>query len=66
MSAAPSANPVGIALAWVFLLSTAVFVVSLLAWLIVMMRGRDPRLPRRVCLVAAGLAVASVALNSVL
>lgn len=66
MSAAQPAKPLGIALAWIFLLSAAVFVVSLLAWLIVMLRGRDPRLPRRVCLVAAGLAVASLALNSVL
>ncbi|WP_054666323.1 hypothetical protein [Lacticaseibacillus camelliae] len=59
-------SPLGTVLAWLFLLSLAVFVLSLIGWLITMLRGRDPQLPRRVCLIAAALAMASLAINSAL
>lgn len=56
----------GLLLAIVFLLSSVGFVLFLVWWLIAMLRRRDPRRPRRLCLIAAALAVAALALNSLL
>lgn len=61
-----TSRTLGMVLAWVFLLSLTGFIISLLWWLVAMLRGRDPHRPRRVCLTCAGLAVFSLALNSVL
>ncbi|MFD1392777.1 hypothetical protein ACFQ3L_04120 [Lacticaseibacillus jixianensis] len=59
-------HPVGNALFGVFLLSLAVAVLALVWWLLAMLLSRDPRLPRRLCLITAGLVLASLAVNALL
>ncbi|KRM72473.1 hypothetical protein [Lacticaseibacillus brantae] len=49
---------------WIFLISSLVFVVGLVIWLITMARDKNPKRPRQVTLAAFGIALAALMTNA--